>query len=51
METDYIMETNFIIVTERLYLVRPSQEYLTDLHSLHSDREQTFIIQRDLIKV
>lgn len=37
METDYIMETNFIIVTELLYLVRPSQEYLTDLHSLHSD--------------
>lgn len=37
METDYIMETNFIIETDRLYLVRPSHEYLVDLYNLHSD--------------
>lgn len=31
------METNFIIETDRLYLVRPSHEYLKELHNIHSD--------------
>lgn len=31
------METNFILETDRLYLVRPSHEYLKELHNIHSD--------------
>ncbi|MGO3048697.1 hypothetical protein CD110_02005 [Staphylococcus casei] len=37
IEHTRIMETNFIIETERLFLIRPSHYYLEKLHQLHAN--------------